>query len=185
MGDLTFVLGGARSGKSRLAERLATEAGEQVLYLATLEPLDDEMRARVLRHRERRPPSWTTVEEPVSVVRALDASAGFDVCLLDCLTLWVSNLLLAGEDGNADRATSATLGAVEGLLEWQRRARSALVVVSNEVGGGIVPDTPLGRLFRDVQGLANQLVAAQADRFYVTTGGFYLDIRALGGRQIP
>jgi adenosylcobinamide kinase/adenosylcobinamide-phosphate guanylyltransferase len=185
MSDLTFVLGAARSGKSRLAETLASEVGGRVLYLATLEPLDDEMRDRIERHRARRPAGWATVEEPLAVVQALAAQPRYDVCLLDCLTLWISNLLLRAGISDAERASEAALGAVDDLLRWQRRATSALIIVSNEVGGGLVPESPLGRLFRDVQGRANQLVATAADKFYYVVGGHYLDIRAMGGKRVP
>ena len=171
MGRLTFITGGARSGKSRLAERLAMRAKGPVVYLATLEPLDDEMKARVQEHRRLRPAGWTTIEEPLDPIRALDAAPTFETCLLDCITLWVSNLLLRDE---------GPLPRLRALIEWQRARSSSLIVVSNETGSGVVPEYELGRRFRDALGEANQLLCAAADEAYLCVAGTALDLKALG-----
>jgi adenosylcobinamide kinase/adenosylcobinamide-phosphate guanylyltransferase len=184
MAALLFLHGPARSGKSRLAEHLAAGFGTNVLYLATLEALDDEMRARVAEHRAARPAYWRTLEEPLRLVGRLDAEPAYDCCLLDCLTLWVSNLLLAAEaEGRDGRA--GVLDAVRSLLDWQASAASPLIVVSNEVGAGVVPEYALGRLYRDLLGEANQLVAEASDRLYHVVAGHYLELKSLGAQPVP
>jgi adenosylcobinamide kinase/adenosylcobinamide-phosphate guanylyltransferase len=186
MGDLTLITGGARSGKSRFAERLASEHGGEVLYLATLEPADDEMARRVEAHRRSRPAAWRTVEEPIAVVEALSRAEPFDVCLLDCVTLWVSNLLLAAGEDEAEREPDAAarraLAAVQALADWHAGRDARLIVVTNEVGSGLVPEYPIGRLFRDVLGEANQLLAAAASRVYLCVAGYAIDVRSAGIR---
>ena len=188
--QLIFVLGGARSGKSSFAEQLARNlsAGSEgrVLYVATAEPLDDEMRRRIDAHRRQRPASWDTLEEPLSLVTALgsrlcgnDGREEHDTCLLDCLTLWISNQLLAREgDPNAERDI---LTAAGDLLEVYEQSPATWIVVSNEVGLSVVPASPLGRTFRDVQGRVNQMFAARADRAYLMVAGLAMDLKALGG----
>lgn len=159
---VTLVLGGARSGKSRLAEGLVARAGG-VTYIATAEARDAEMQARIAAHRDRRGQSWRTIEAPLDLVAALDeAEAAGDPVLLDCLTLWLSNLLEM-ERNIADE--TAALVARLGKL------RCPAVVVSNEVGQGIVPANPLARRFRDEAGAVNQAVAAVADRVFFVTAG--------------
>ncbi|HEY8489423.1 MAG TPA: bifunctional adenosylcobinamide kinase/adenosylcobinamide-phosphate guanylyltransferase [Dehalococcoidia bacterium] len=182
-GGLVLVTGGARSGKSALAERLAARLGGAVLYVATAEAGDAEMADRIRRHRERRPPSWRTLEAPRAVVAALAAAPPADVVLLDCLSLWVSNLLLErvpweGEipPAEASAAAAAVEAGVRGLLAWGRSSGAWLIVVSNEVGSGIVPAAPLARLYRDVLGAANQAIAAEADRVYYCVAGRVLDL---------
>jgi adenosylcobinamide kinase/adenosylcobinamide-phosphate guanylyltransferase len=186
MGELVFILGPARSGKSRLAERLASERGPNVLYLATLEPLDGETRQRVASHRTFRPAHWATVEEPLDVEDRLRGAGQRDACILDSLTVWVSNLLLALPSGDeyGPSARESVLGRVRSLVEWQAQAPSPLIVVSDEVGGGLVPPYPLGRAFRDLQGEANHILAAAADHLYYTVAGHYLDLKVLGARKI-
>ena len=158
-----LVLGGARSGKSAYAQGLAEAAAAERLYLATAEAHDGEMAARIARHRADRGPGWATREEPISLIEALreEARPG-RVVLVDCLTLWLSNLMLAGRDAEAEAARlAASLAALTGPV----------VFVSNEVGSGIVPDNPLGRAFRDAQGRANRLVAAACDAVVLVTAG--------------
>jgi adenosylcobinamide kinase / adenosylcobinamide-phosphate guanylyltransferase len=148
----TLVLGGARSGKSAFAEKLVGDSGLAKVYLATATAGDDEMKLRIARHRTQRGEGWTTVEEPLALVDALtrEATRGRAV-LVDCLTLWLSNLMLAERDPDVEaRRLTRFLGV----------ARYPVVLVSNEVGLGLVPDTPLGRRFRDAQGRLNQTVAA-------------------------
>lgn len=187
MQGLTFILGGARSGKSALAVDLARQQGGRVLYVATLQPLDAEMRERVARHRAERPADWTTLEEPLDLPAALRAYDGFDLYVLDCVTLWVSNLLLREQTG-AEGATQDSLGRVllpvRDLISWQRAADARLIVVSNEVGAGVVPEYALGRTYRDALGKANQLLAAAAQSFYYVFAGFYLDMKAAGARLV-
>jgi adenosylcobinamide kinase/adenosylcobinamide-phosphate guanylyltransferase len=148
----TLVLGGARSGKSAFAEKLVGDSGLAKVYLATATSGDDEMKVRIARHRAQRGGGWTTVEEPLALVDALtrEATRGRAV-LVDCLTLWLSNLMLAERDPDVEaRRLTRFLGV----------ARYPVVLVSNEVGLGLVPETPLGRRFRDAQGRLNQIVAA-------------------------
>ncbi len=148
----TLVLGGARSGKSAFAEKLIADSSLARIYLATAGSGDDEMKARIAHHRAQRCDGWTTIEEPLALVDALarEATHGRAV-LVDCLTLWLSNLMLAERDPDIEaRRLTRFLGV----------AKYPVVLVSNEVGLGLVPDTPLGRRFRDAQGRLNQIVAA-------------------------
>lgn len=179
--QLILVLGGARSGKSACAEKLARQ-GEQTLFVATAEALDDDMRRRISKHRNRRPVSWDTLEEPLDPVAAIPAAlAGQDTLLLDCLTVWVSNLLLAlGDEGDVEAEILARVGA---LLNLYDRNDMRWILVSNEVGLGVVPATELGRSYRDVLGKVNQLVASRADVVYLMVAGQALDLRALGARS--
>ncbi|MET0743040.1 MAG: bifunctional adenosylcobinamide kinase/adenosylcobinamide-phosphate guanylyltransferase [Microvirga sp.] len=158
-----LVLGGARSGKSRLAQDVAEAQDGRKVYIATAQAFDDEMTERIARHRADRDASWRTREAPRDLGRAIGEETGPGrVVLVDCLTLWLSNVLLAGEDLPA--ATAALAVAVEA-------ARGPLVLVSNEVGQGIVPDTPLGRRFRDAQGRLNQDIARLCDRVVLVAAG--------------
>jgi adenosylcobinamide kinase / adenosylcobinamide-phosphate guanylyltransferase len=148
----TLVLGGARSGKSAFAESLIGESGLARIYLATATAGDDEMKARIAHHRVQRGEGWTTVEEPLALVDALTrvATQGHAV-LVDCLTLWLSNLMFAQRDADVEARR---------LTRFLDGAKYPIVLVSNEVGLGLVPETPLGRDFRDAQGRLNQIVAA-------------------------
>jgi adenosylcobinamide kinase / adenosylcobinamide-phosphate guanylyltransferase len=189
---ITLILGGARSGKSDLAVKLADDSGGAVLVLATMQPADDEMHARVAAHRASRPEGWRTVEEPLDLAGALRAHARpGDFVLIDCITLWVSNLLLASvPDADAISTNDATVAvagvgvAIDGLLSWAAQFNGEAVIVSNEVGLGLVPPYPLGRLFRDALGLANQMLAEHADRVAYVVAGLVLDLHALGAVPI-
>lgn len=151
---LTLVVGGARSGKSRLAERLVVATGLRRHYIATAEAWDDEMRARIAQHQSERGTGWQTWNIPFDVDQTLPLIPKGEVVLLDCATLWLSNHLLAGSD--IDAKSVALLAALVACA-------SPVVVVSNEVGWGIVPENPLARAFRDHQGLLNQRIAERAD----------------------
>lgn len=165
-----LVIGGARSGKSGYAERRAQEGGFAVVYLATGEAKDDEMSARIAHHRTRRPAIWRTVEEPLGLAAALRREAAADVCVLvDCLTLWLTNVLLAARDDEIDRLL-AVLPTLPGHI----------IFVSNEVGWSIVPDNALARRFCDEQGRLNQQVAALCERVTLVAAGLPLVLKSSG-----
>ncbi|HHX91569.1 MAG TPA: bifunctional adenosylcobinamide kinase/adenosylcobinamide-phosphate guanylyltransferase [Paracoccus sp.] len=171
MADFTLILGGARSGKSRLAEAhlLAAAAGRAPLYIATAQPLDAEMRARIAKHRAQRDGAgWRTQEAPLALADALDQTPAEAPVLIDCLTLWLSNHLLAGSDLPQEGARLARAIA----------ARPApLIAVANEVGWGIVPENALARRFRDEAGRLNQHLAAQAGRVILVAAGLPLALK--------
>lgn len=165
-----LILGGARSGKTALAERLAIELGERPAYLATAEALDREMEERVATHRRQRAGRFETIEEPLELANAIERAAlEHDVILVDCLTLWVSNLLGAGED---------VAEAVEDLADALEAIESSrIILVSNEVGLGIVPDNALARTFRDLAGWANQRLGEICPDVYFVAAGLPLVLK--------
>ena len=171
---VTLVLGGARSGKSTHAEKLATGtlhggAPRPAVYVATAEAGDVEMATRIMAHRARRGAAWTTLEEPLKLAETIEAAAAHgQPILVDCLTLWLSNLLHAGAD--LDEAADDLVRALDAV-------GVPVVMVSNEVGLGIVPDTPLGRIFRDAQGRLNMRMAARADRVILMAAGLPLTMK--------
>jgi adenosylcobinamide kinase / adenosylcobinamide-phosphate guanylyltransferase len=166
----TLVLGGARSGKSRFAEQLILASGLEPIYVATAQTLDDEMRLRIREHRRRRAEQgWRTIEEPLQLAATLDRETGPGrAVLVDCLTLWLSNVMLAKMD------VSAVTGE---LVERMLGLPSPVIMVSNEVGLGIVPDTALGREFRDTQGRLNQSIAAIVPRVVFIAAGLPLVLK--------
>ena len=179
-GGLTFIVGGARSGKSTRAEQLAARGG-RVLYVATAEGRDEEMRSRIAAHRAARPEHWDTLEEPLDPAGALrSVHHRYDTVLIDCLTLWVSNLLLDRQPGSASEADleELILISTRELLDVCAGSRANWIVVSNEVGLGVVPPSPLGRAYRDALGRVNQLVAAQANEVYLMVAGLPLPVKA-------
>jgi adenosylcobinamide kinase/adenosylcobinamide-phosphate guanylyltransferase len=160
---LTLVLGGARSGKSRHAEQLALASGLTPVYVATAQALDDEMARRIAAHRARRGATWRTLEEPLDLVGALQGECGRErIVLVDCLTLWLTNLMVAGRDVEAERAR---------LLEALPGLAGPVLLVSNEVGQGIVPDNAMARQFVDHAGFLHQGIAEQADAVFFMTAG--------------
>lgn len=173
MPQLILIGGGARSGKSAFAVSRAGTLGERQVVIATAEALDDEMRARIARHKADRAPGITTVEEPRNLAGALRAHANADVVLVDCLTLWLSNLVC---DGLAEDEIERRVAEVATTLTDPQR-RPHTVVVTNEVGLGLVPETALGRLFRDVAGRAHQRLAAVADEIWLGVLGGLLRLR--------
>jgi adenosylcobinamide kinase/adenosylcobinamide-phosphate guanylyltransferase len=171
MGGLTFITGGARSGKSSFALREASSKAGRRLFVATLEPRDEEMRLRAELHRAERGPGWESREEPLGLAAALsEAAEGCEVCVVDCLTLWLSNVIHAGRDVEAEIA-----GLVSALEDAKRHIE--VYVVSNEVGMGIVPGNELARRFRDYAGLLNQKVAGAADSVYLMASGIPVRIK--------
>ncbi len=164
---LSLVLGGARSGKSRYAENLIAALPPPWTYVATAEAGDAEMAARIAAHRARRGSSWRTIEAPRDLAAALKSCQTMPV-LIDCLTLWLSNLMLAEADIDAEVAQ---------LEDAVKAVAAPVVLVANEVGSGIVPDHALGRRFRDLQGLLNQRIAARADRVVLVVAGLPLAVK--------
>ena len=188
MGRITLITGGARSGKSRFAETLAAQ-GASVCYVATAEALDEEMAQRIAQHRARRAPQWTTLEAPLNLVAALAGIGHTDTVLVDCLSLWTSNRLLAlGDDAApgwwpAVTALEATLSAeLRAVLALARQSGWDLVLVTNEVGFGVVPASRLGRAFRDLLGRLGQVAAAEADAVYLVVAGLAVELKALSTR---
>ncbi|WP_309572028.1 bifunctional adenosylcobinamide kinase/adenosylcobinamide-phosphate guanylyltransferase [Deinococcus sp.] len=169
-GRIVFVTGGARSGKSTFAEARAAQAGGRITYLATAQAFDDEMRERIGRHVSDRPAGWVTLEEPLHVPAALLA-AETPTVLLDCLSLWVSNAVLA------DWTDTAVLDATATLLNVARSRGGLTVLVTNEVGSGIVPVGALARRYRDLLGWVNQRAAAASDDAYLIASGLPLTLK--------
>lgn len=166
MGKITFILGGARSGKSSQAVKLAVDSGGKAAFIATCEPLDEEMQKRIRLHKKSRPANWKSFDSPKLDTAALkDACARFDVVIIDCLTLLVSNLMLCGLKEAAIKKKIAS------ALKILARSKAAGIIVSNEVGLGIVPDTKLGRDFRDVAGRINQMAARKSGEVIFMVSG--------------
>jgi adenosylcobinamide kinase / adenosylcobinamide-phosphate guanylyltransferase len=177
--DLVFVTGGARSGKSAFALEKARAHGGDVTFVATAQAFDFEMRERIARHKlERygleRHGHWTTLEEPRDVPGALERASG--AVVLDCLSIWVTNLML-GDPEHAALEEAEILAHVDAMLGVQKSRAHALIVVSNEVGSGVVPKYPLGRAFRDALGRANQTVARAASEAYLIVAGLPLKLK--------
>lgn len=176
MPRLIYITGGARSGKSRYAEQRALKFGQPLGYLATAQALDNEMDERIRIHRERRGEAWQTIEEPLQLPRVLaDCDGRYNAILIDCLTLWLSNLLLHEHLGQ--RAEARIMAAVDSLATTLSKMTTPLVIVSNEVGMGIVPEHRLGRIFRDIAGQANQMVAAAADEAWLVVSGIPMRLK--------
>lgn len=196
MGKLIFVTGGTRSGKSTFAEEVTAALGSNITYIATARASDGEMAERIALHRQRRPDNWRTVEEPEQVKAVVEYwGERSDAILLDCLTLHISNLLLAGETeaGNSEGDTGSVDGrkraekldryilqAAEQIAAAAKAAKAHVVVVSNEVGLSLVPPYPLGRRYQDIVGRANQIFARDADEAYFVIAGCPLDIKEMG-----
>lgn len=169
---IVLVLGGVRSGKSRYAQDLAAR-GKRVAFIATAEPCDDDMRQRIARHRSERPANWTTFEAPLALEDALaEYGDQFDVVVIDCLTVWTANVMHAenSDDGRI-------LARADRLAQTLRNIAASVVLVSNEVGSGIHPETAVGRNYRDLLGFVNQRVAAVADEVVLLVAGCPLVIK--------
>lgn len=168
---LQLILGGARSGKSRLAEKLASESALEVIYIATSQPLDGEMNARVAHHRERRPAEWGLIEEPLELARVLRENASAERCLLvDCLTLWLTNLLMLDDPARLNREREA-------LLECLASLPGEILLVSNETGMGVVPLGELTRRYVDEAGWLHQALAERCQRVVLTVAGLPLTLK--------
>ncbi len=184
MGKLTLLIGGARSGKSTYAEKMAAAHGGDVLYIATAQALDPEMADRIEKHRQQRPESWHTLEIPQGVADALQERAPeTNVILLDCLTMLVSNLVMTATDEDFEpdetRAAAIVDSEIETLLAAIEASPADWIIVTNEVGMGLVPPYPLGRVYRDLLGWANRKVAASADKIYLLIAGMLLPLHQL------
>jgi adenosylcobinamide kinase/adenosylcobinamide-phosphate guanylyltransferase len=182
MGRVVFITGGARSGKSQHAERLAADSGRAVVFIATMEPLDDELVLRVARHRANRPDAWLTVEAPRDLLPAMDLVPVHACALVDCLSLWVANRLLEYGDQPAQRDLDALEqqldDEVDALLARAEAREAPTILVSNEVGAGVVPDSPLGRAYRDLLGRVNQRVSMAASEAWLLVAGRALALPA-------
>jgi len=177
-----LVLGGARSGKSRFAQETASQLGERVLFVATGEALDEEMRLRIEKHKKSRPSSWRTIEVPVGVGRRIQEElSDAQVVILDCITLLVSNVI-SQCSGDAEQVSPEFIEdrlalEIKELVECINATNASFIVVSNEVGMGLVPENRLGRLYRDLLGMANQELALHADEFYLMVAGVAIRVK--------
>lgn len=185
MGRLVFVTGGARSGKSTFAEKLASDSGDRVLYIATSVPFDDEMELRIQKHKERRPSGWQTVE----AYRELDRIISVNIeeksaVLLDCMTIMITNLMI--DSGiNWEKASAEELYSVEKTIDVEidklictaAKTDALFIIVSNEVGMGLVPEYPMARVFRDIAGRANQKIAKASDEVFFCVSGIPMKIK--------
>ena len=186
---LILILGGARSGKSTFAERLAATSSKRVAFIATATASDEDMRDRIARHQASRLPTWITIEEPLNLVVAVQqASEQADVILLDCMTLWLSNWMarhsnfIEEDDVRQQHAyTDGVLAGIEALISTisTLAPSKTVIIVSNEVGLGIVPMHPLSRAYRDLLGWVNQRIARDAERVYLMIAGLGVDIKRL------
>lgn len=177
MATTTLITGGVRSGKSRFAEQCALQYGAPLCYLATAQALDDEMDERISRHRARRGNDWQTLEEPLALPQALARLDGnCNAILVDCITLWLTNLLLMRERTDTG-LEEMILGDVHRLATTLRGMETPVFLVTNEVGMGIVPEHHLGRLFRDIAGQANQILAATCSEVYALISGIPLKLK--------
>lgn len=183
---LVLILGGARSGKSTFAEQLAATSGRSVVYIATATAGDEEMRDRIARHQSSRPAHWLTIEEPLDLAGAVQRASGkADVLLLDCVTLWLGNLMGKLSTGDDESIAFQAAFAQSALVDIERLLTvvadlpesKTLLVVSNEVGLGIVPAYALGRVYRDTLGIVNQRLAQSANRVYLMVAGLAVDIK--------
>ena len=174
MSDFIFVLGGARSGKSAYALYLAKERSRKVLYIATAEANDSEMKSRISKHKASRPKYWKTVEEPLDLIGALKKQKHkYEVIIIDCLTLYLSNLMHKG------LKQGAIIKTIKDAAGYIKMMKEAVIVISNEVGLGIVPENKLAREFRDITGMANQIMAKAADEVVFIQAGIPLKLKSL------
>jgi adenosylcobinamide kinase/adenosylcobinamide-phosphate guanylyltransferase len=178
-----LITGGARSGKSRFAQEMATRSGRRVLFVATAQAGDEEMRQRIEAHRQTRPGHWRTLEAPVQVGARITAEIGDrEIVLPDCITLLLNNAIAEflspdGTDIDDARAGQAVTAEIDGLTDCIRNTAADFLIVTNEVGLGLVPDNKLGRVYRDLLGKANQILAGQADEVYFLVSGLTVKLK--------
>ncbi|AZO95913.1 bifunctional adenosylcobinamide kinase/adenosylcobinamide-phosphate guanylyltransferase [Halocella sp. SP3-1] len=185
VGVITLVLGGARSGKSTFAEKIAYQKGrDMVSYLATAEAVDQEMSKRIKKHQESRPKTWQTIEEAYKLQDVFLSFPPGQVVLLDCLTIYISNILLKGNDNPSCHEEAIIVEELEGVINITREKNIDLIIVSNELGSGVVPVSKLGREFRDIAGRINQLIASEADEVYLCIAGLPVEIKEIGMRNL-
>lgn len=203
MSQFTLITGGARSGKSSFAELLAAQDKRRVIYIATAQIWDEEIAIRVKKHQQQRPSSWRLIEEPLNIQDILTQLKDEDgVILLDCVTLWLTNMLLAGQAEQSDQANQAEpssshdqsyiynilepkiLAEVKNVARLAQAIRPKVIFVSNEVGQGIVPENHLARAYRDLAGRSNQILAGSADHVYMVIAGLPFDIKATGEKLL-
>lgn len=199
MSQFTLITGGARSGKSRFAEFLAAQPHEPVTYIATAQVWDEEMAHRVKKHQEQRPSTWKLIEEPLNIRETLlQLKEDKGIILLDCVTLWLSNLLLAGQGahpslsneesplasqtdrGLYERIEPEIIANVQNVARLAKSINPYVIFVTNEVGQGIVPENPLARAYRDLAGRCNQILARSADEVYMVVAGYPMEIKHSG-----
>jgi len=177
---VSLVIGGARSGKSRFAQSLGA-AAEHPVYIATARVEDSEMAERIARHQADRPPQWTTVEEPLDIAGAVARHRGAGFILIDCLTLWLSNLCWEGREASEAAIEDAAMRQIECVAKTAPATH--VVLVSNEVGCGLVPESAVGRAFRDLQGRVNQTVAQLASQVFLMVAGIPVAVKQPGRRS--
>lgn len=167
-----FVIGGRRSGKSSYALNLGESLGDKKLFIATAQALDKEMEERIAKHRAERGNGWETMEVPVNISAAVKTASRYDVVLIDCLTLWLSNLMHEGNPKEKD-----IIEKIDALVTTGTKSKPVTILISNEIGLGIIPDNPLARKFSDLAGIMNQKVAAAADMVVMTLSGIPTTIK--------
>ncbi|MBQ7631045.1 MAG: bifunctional adenosylcobinamide kinase/adenosylcobinamide-phosphate guanylyltransferase [Selenomonadaceae bacterium] len=181
MGKIIFVTGGTRSGKSKFAEKLALKiGGGKAAYIATAQIFDDEMAHRVKLHKERRKENWITFESPFNADKSiLFAAETFDAILFDCVTIYLSNFLCAANLEDTEKIYRDAEFLINRLIDAAENSNATIIFVSNEVGAGIVPENKLARIFRDIAGLANQTIAENSEKVFLTVAGIAVDIKNL------
>ncbi|MBI5208314.1 MAG: bifunctional adenosylcobinamide kinase/adenosylcobinamide-phosphate guanylyltransferase [Candidatus Firestonebacteria bacterium] len=182
MSKITFILGGARSGKSLYAAKLALNSGNKVLYVATGVPCDEEMKIKIEKHKKERPESWETIEEPVdikSVIKNIDNV--FDIVIIECLSFWISNLFFQykskEKDNDNEKILKNIMDYVIDTFNLFKNLKTEIIVVSNEVGMGIVPDNEISRVYRDILGKTNQMMAECAENVFLIVAGISIKIK--------
>ncbi|MCP4650507.1 MAG: bifunctional adenosylcobinamide kinase/adenosylcobinamide-phosphate guanylyltransferase [PVC group bacterium] len=171
MKNIIFITGSVRSGKSNYAVKLAKQSKQKIIFLATCTPADAEMKQRVRKHKKSRPKNWQTIEEPIDVISVLKQLKDDELVIFDCLTLWVSNLLLSGFE------EKEVIKIIEKFVEQLKINKANVIIVSNEVGWGIVPENKLARVFRDIIGTAHQKIAKVSDEAYLMVAGMPMKIK--------
>jgi len=171
-----LLLGGARSGKSHYAQKLAGELSKKVLFVATGEPLDEEMQVRIIQHKKERPVNWQTLETTINIGKQIEKQIDdAEVVIIDCLTLLISNLL--GDEPDYLKIEKQILAEINQTIACMDKLYVSFIIVSNEVGTGLVPETKLGRTYRDLLGKANQLIAQRADEVYFMVAGIPMKVK--------